>query len=132
MLHKLEVVSHKRDEVIEITHLIQEIIKKENFKTGLVCIYIPHTTAGVFINENADPSVKKDILYSLDRLIPFIDRNYSHIEGNSASHVKASLVGTSQIVIVEKGKILLGTWQGIYFAEFDGPRKREIWVKIMV
>jgi len=96
----------------------------------LFCLYVPHTTAGVFINENADPSVKKDIIKELNKLIPFED-GYSHLEGNAAAHIKSSLVGASECIPVEEGRLLLGTWQGIYFGEFDGPRRRRILIKVV-
>ena len=99
-------------------------------KSGLCCVYVPHTTAGVTINENADPSVRKDIIKELNKNIPFED-NYSHTEGNAAAHIKASLVGFSQNIFFEEKRLVLGTWQGIYFCEFDGPRHRKVYIKII-
>jgi secondary thiamine-phosphate synthase enzyme len=97
---------------------------------GLVCVFVPHTTAGVTINENADPDVVYDVLAALTRAVP-ADAGYRHVEGNSDSHTKSSMVGPSVTVIVEKGRLQLGTWQAIYFAEFDGPRSRQCWVKVV-
>jgi secondary thiamine-phosphate synthase enzyme len=93
-------------------------------------VYVPHTTAGITINENADPSVRKDIIKELNKVIPFED-NYSHIEGNAAAHIKASLIGFSQNIFFEEKRLILGTWQGIYFCEFDGPRSRRVYVKVI-
>ena len=117
-------------ELIDITRSVQEAVKKTGVKDGICIIFIPHTTAAVTINENADPSVVQDILMELNKLVPFKDP-YRHMEGNSPAHIKASLVGCSEMVIVESGKLVLGTWQGIFFCEFDGPRNREVHVKVI-
>ena len=105
-------------------------MKKTGVKDGICIIFIPHTTAGVTINENADPSVIHDILMELNKIVPFKDP-YHHTEGNSPAHIKTSLVGCSEIVFVESGRLVLGTWQGIFFCEFDGPRNRKVHVKVV-
>lgn len=121
--------SHSRTEMINITDQVREAVRKSGAASGVCHVFVPHTTAGVTINENADPSVLKDILKELNQVIPFEDR-YSHDEGNSSAHIKSSLVGCSQVVLVEGGDLRLGTWQGIFFCEFDGPRSRQVWVQI--
>ena len=130
MLYHLQVSTHSNTELIDITGEIQKFVSESRVKSGLCQIFIPHTTAAVTINENADPSVKRDILMELNKLIPFED-NYHHSEGNSAAHIKSSLLGCSLTVIIEENRLQLGTWQGIYFCEFDGPRSRKVWVKIL-
>lgn len=130
MFTQFELDTLKHDELIDITRKIQKMITETDVKNGTCLIFIPHTTAGVTINENADDTVKSDILSKLKDLIPWQD-NYQHLEGNSAAHLKASLFGNSEQVIINNGKLLLGTWQGIYFAEFDGPRRRKVYIKIM-
>jgi len=130
MIQTLQVRSSAKTEFIDITRSIQEAVKKTGVEEGVCYIFIPHTTAAVTINENADPSVSQDILMELNKVIPFQDR-YHHLEGNSPAHIKASLIGPSQIVFVESGKLVLGTWQGIFFCEFDGPRNRKVCVKVM-
>ena len=120
----------KAQEFIDITHLVIEELRKDQTEEGIVVVFVPHTTAGITINENADPDVVYDILSVFNKLIP--ERNgYRHAEGNSHAHIKASLLGSSVTVIIEKGKLKLGTWQGIYFCEFDGPRTRNICIKII-
>ncbi len=130
MLKIIPVHTHGRTEILDITSDIQKVVQESNPQEGLCCIFVPHTTAGITINENADPSVLGDILQELSKVIPFED-NYHHLEGNSAAHIKSSIVGSSIMIIIENGKLKLGTWQGICFCEFDGPRTREIWVKII-
>lgn len=130
MIREISVETLSRVELLDITHLVQEAVAKSAAKSGICCVYVPHTTAGITINENADPSVRKDIIKELNRTIPFED-NYSHTEGNSAAHIKASLIGFSQNIFFENKKLVLGTWQGVYFCEFDGPRNRRIYVKII-
>jgi secondary thiamine-phosphate synthase enzyme len=120
----------RRTEFLDITREVQEALTRSGVKDGLVFVYVPHTTAGVTINEGADPSVVEDILGILNRLIP-INGDYRHLEGNSAAHIKASLTGSSLLVAVEKGKLVLGTWQAIFFCEFDGPRTRKVLVKVL-
>ena len=117
-------------EFIDITTEVQNIIDGSGVKQGVCHIYIPHTTAAITINEHADPSVVEDITTVLEKIIP-ASGNYRHVEGNSAAHVKASLFGSNQTVIIEDGKLVLGTWQGIFFCEFDGPRKRQVLVKVV-
>jgi secondary thiamine-phosphate synthase enzyme len=114
--------------MIDITAEVQSAVSEAGLKDGVCVVFVPHTTAGVTINENADPDVVSDILKTLSQIVP--DNNhYAHSEGNSDSHIKASMMGFSAHVIVENGKLQLGTWQGIYFCEFDGPRTRQVWVK---
>ncbi|MEJ2049258.1 MAG: secondary thiamine-phosphate synthase enzyme YjbQ [Calditrichota bacterium] len=130
MMVKLDVKTNSQTQFIDITQEIQQAVGKSGIKSGTCHIFIPHTTAGVTINENADPSVTRDILMELNKVIPF-DDSYHHMEGNSAAHIKSSLVGCSIYVIIDSGQIQLGTWQGIYFCEFDGPRSRRVWVKVI-
>jgi secondary thiamine-phosphate synthase enzyme len=127
---KLDVRTNSQTQFIDITREIQQAVGKSGIKSGICHVFIPHTTAGVTINENADPSVTRDILMELNKVIPF-DDNYHHMEGNSAAHIKSSLIGCSINVIIDSGQIQLGTWQGIYFCEFDGPRSRRVWVEII-
>ena len=130
MLNIFSVPTHNRTEMVDITSDVQKVVQESKQQEGLCCVFIPHTTAGITINENADPSVQEDILHELNKVIPFQD-DYSHLEGNSAGHIKSSLIGSSVNIIIENGKLKLGTWQGIYFCEFDGPRTRKAWVKII-
>lgn len=120
----------KRDEFIDIGYYVEEALEKSGISDGIITIFVPHTTAGITINEDADPDVVKDLLWTLDKLVPE-RREYKHMEGNSHAHMKASIMGSSCNVIVEDGKMKLGTWQGIYFCEFDGPRTRKVYVKVM-
>jgi len=129
-MEELNISTKKRNELIDITADIKEIIEKSGLKEGTCVVYCPHTTAGITINEGADPDVKKDILMWLNKLVPE-SSDFQHSEGNSDAHIKSSLVGISKTLIVKEGDLLLGTWQNIYFAEFDGPRKRKVIVKIM-
>ena len=124
------VSTNSRVEFAKIDHQIQKIVSESGIKNGICCIYVPHTTAAVTINEGADPSVARDIEMELNKVIPF-QNNYSHMEGNSAAHIKASIIGSSETVIIEEGRLKLGTWQSIFFCEFDGPRRRTVWVKII-
>lgn len=125
-----QIVTHNQTELIDITKTIHKIIEEKKIDNGICYIFVPHTTAAITINENADPSVKNDILMEINKVIPFQD-NYQHMENNSAAHIKASLFGFSETVFIENGKLCLGTWQGIYFCEFDGPRTREVWIKLL-
>lgn len=129
-MNVFSVRTSERQQFIDITAKVQNCISETNFQDGLVCIFIPHTTAGVTINENADPDVVHDVINTLTKIIPE-NAGYRHIEGNSDSHVKTSLIAPSITVIVENGKLQLGTWQSIYFTEFDGPRNRQCWVKMI-
>lgn len=122
--------THVRSEFIDITPEVSRIIQREGVKEGICCVYVPHTTAAVMINENADPSVRKDIINELNQIVPW-DGAYAHMEGNAAAHIKATMVGSSVSIPLSGGKLALGTWQGIYFCEFDGPRQREIFVQII-
>ncbi|MDQ0225577.1 secondary thiamine-phosphate synthase enzyme YjbQ [Metabacillus niabensis] len=130
MLIKHELITNDRDEMVEVTSLVQSDVSKTGLQEGTVLIYCPHTTAGITINENADPDVKTDMIRRFDEVYPWDDEKDLHMEGNTAAHMKASTVGASQTVIVTGGRLLLGTWQGIYFCEFDGPRRRTFYVKI--
>ncbi len=130
MLKYLDVYTQKRTHFEDITAEVQEIVDESGVKNGICFLYVPHTTAGIFINENADPDVKWDIEQTLEKLVPWED-NYRHIEGNAAAHIKSILVGTNTFVPIKDGRLMLGTWQGIFFAEFDGPRTRKVIVKIV-
>ncbi|HDN85376.1 MAG TPA: YjbQ family protein, partial [Candidatus Aerophobetes bacterium] len=118
-----------RVEFLDITSKIEDIVEESGIRDGICYIFVPHTTAAVTINEGADPSVRRDIIAQLDKIVP-PRGDYTHMEGNSPAHIKASLIGSSQIVFVQEGRISLGTWQSIYFCEFDGPRTRRLIVKI--
>jgi len=130
MVTRLSIRTQSRTEFIEITSQIQKVISESGIKNGICTVWVPHTTAAITVNENADPTVQQDILMELNKIIPF-QNNYSHYEGNSAAHIKSSLVGCSHTLLIEEGRLLLGTWQGIFFCEFDGPRHRQIWIKIL-
>lgn len=126
---KYEIKTNKNQEFIDITNIVREAVRKNDVNDGIATIFIPHTTAGVTINENADPDVVTDMLSALNKTFP-VEGGYLHAEGNSHAHIKASLMGSSCNVIVENGELMLGTWQGIYFCEFDGPRNRKIYIEI--
>jgi secondary thiamine-phosphate synthase enzyme len=128
-LKKIQVRTLRHTEMLDITEEVQEAISGEGILEGVCYLFVPHTTAGLTINEGADPSVRRDILKELDRIVPLEDA-YQHTEGNAAAHIKATLVGPSLIVFIEEGRICLGTWQSLYFCEFDGPRRREVWMRI--
>lgn len=130
MLKEITVKTNTQTQFLDITAQVQKVVGESGIAEGLCCVFVPHTTAGVTINENADPSVKQDIVMELNKVIPF-DDNYSHLEGNSAAHIKASIIGSSVNVPVKNNYLLLGTWQGICFCEFDGPRQRHFYVKIV-
>lgn len=117
--------------MIDITSYVNEDIKTSNIKNGIVIVYCPHTTAGITINENADPDVVRDLIYGFEKAYPTTDSNYRHFEGNSHAHLKSSTIGASQTLILNDGNLLLGRWQDIYFCEFDGPRDRTFYVKIL-
>jgi secondary thiamine-phosphate synthase enzyme len=127
-MERLSIKTNSRTEMLDISTLVQQTVQKINFTDGIVTVYIPHTTAGITINEGADPDVKRDMLFEINKIVPFED-GYHHMEGNSAAHIKTTLYGNSAQIIVENGKLQLGTWQSIYFCEFDGPRTRNIWIK---
>lgn len=130
MIKTLSIRTNRQVELIDITHEISSVVHDSGIKNGICVVFIPHTTAAVTINENADPSVKTDMIKELNKIVPF-DDGYTHLEGNSAAHIKASLFGSSETIIIRNGQLILGTWQGIYFCEFDGPRNRSIHVKII-
>lgn len=124
----IKVNTSKKEQLIDITSLVQTSLTKSGLKNGICVVFIPHTTAGVTINEDADPDVREDIIKGL-KVIP--SQGFKHVEGNSPAHIKASLIGASQTIIVENSALKLGTWQGVYFAEFDGPRNREIYLNFI-
>ena len=130
MLQSFKVRTNSQSDLIDITREVQKLLSSADIKSGICQVYIPHTTAGVTINENADPDVKFDIIRTLEKTIPWRN-NYRHAEGNSAAHIKASMMGFSVSVPVENGRLLLGTWQCIYFCEFDGPRTRNVIVNLI-
>ncbi|MCD6080162.1 MAG: YjbQ family protein [Candidatus Omnitrophica bacterium] len=130
MMYRITVATDNKTELKDITFDVNRLVERENIKDGICVLYLPHTTAALVINENYDPSVKNDIMGWLGRNIPSTG-NYSHLEGNADAHIKSSIVGNSLILIVENGRIMLGKWQGIFLAEFDGPRTREVWVKFI-
>ena len=127
---EINISTRYRTEFLDITQKISLVVKESKIEDGICYIYVPHTTAGLTINENADPSVVKDIIKKLNTLVPE-NESYSHMEGNSDSHIKATLTGNSLTIFVSGNKLKLGTWQGIYFCEFDGPRNRVVWIKII-
>ena len=130
MISTIGVSTHDRTELVDITSQIRTIVRDSGVDTGSCLVYVPHTTAAVTINENVDPTVKRDILMILDRVIPFSD-DYHHAEGNSAAHIKSTLVGASERMIIKGGDLVLGRWQGIFFCEFDGPRSRKVTIQIV-
>jgi secondary thiamine-phosphate synthase enzyme len=129
MFQSISVATKKRTELVDITDDIVSCIKKSKVKQGLICVFCPHTTAAITINENCDPSVQTDITNILSKLIPQ-NAGYAHTEGNADAHAKAAVVGSSRLLFIEEGNVLLGRWQGIFLCEFDGPRTREVRVKI--
>ena len=126
---RLDVRTNRQTELLSITEQIQEAVTKSGIVNGICHVYVPHTTAAVTINENADPMVAHDILLAVDKLIPLRDPEYRHMEGNSAAHIKACFFGTSETIFVRDSRLQLGTWQGIFFCEFDGPRSRRVDVR---
>ena len=129
-IHELAVKTHSRSELVDITAQLATLVQESKVQSGLLTLFVPHTTAAVTVNENADPSVQHDLLGELNRLIP-LTGPYQHTEGNSAAHVKSTVVGPSLTLFIENGRLALGTWQGLFFCEFDGPRSRKVWVKII-
>ena len=129
MIKKISVRTIKHEQLIDITSEIRQFVKDSNISEGRVTVFIPHTTAAVTINENADPDVQHDLIIALNRISPDLPE-FKHMEGNSDAHTKSSIVGCSQEIIISEGKLLLGTWQGIYFCEFDGPRTRTAIIRI--
>jgi secondary thiamine-phosphate synthase enzyme len=130
MIKTVAIKSRERTELIDITDAVSQAIRESAVTDGICYLYVPHTTAAITINEGADPAVKGDILRTLNKLVP-LEGDYRHMEGNAAAHVKSTLVGAALFVIVEDGKPILGTWQSVYFCEFDGPRHRRIVLKII-
>lgn len=131
LLHKVKLQTEKHQQMLDITAQVQDIIRQEAIQEGLVVIYCPHTTAAITINENADPDVVHDILLRLEEMYPWHHPRDRHGEGNSAAHLKASTLGSSELIPITAGRLALGTWQGIYFCEFDGPRQRTCYVKVI-
>ena len=130
MTNELSVRTTSREELVDITDRVQKLVSDSDVSSGVVVCFVPHTTAGITINENADPDVRRDILYKLNKEIPQRD-GYHHGEGNSDAHIKASLMGFSEHILFEDRILVLGTWQGVYFCEFDGPRTRRLLVKVL-
>ena len=131
MMRTEQITTRSRSEIVDITPAVADIVRDSKIADGLCVVYVPHTTAAVTINENADPDVKHDLLKKLAEMIPKEETYYRHGEGNSDSHAKTSLVGNSVTLLIEDGELALGQWQGIQFCEFDGPRSRELWVKVI-
>ena len=131
MIKKFMLNTKKRDDMINITNDVRTFITESGIQEGIALVYCPHTTAGITINENADPDVKKDMLRRFDELYPWNHTLDLHAEGNTAAHLKSSTVGASQHLIIHKGSLVLGTWQGVYFCEFDGPRERQYFIKLI-
>ena len=130
MIKELSISTSNRNELVDITNKVKDIVKQSKIKEGICVVYCPHTTAAITINESADPAVQRDILVNLSKLIPE-NGDYQHSEGNSDSHIKSSLVGASETLIIKDNNLILGTWQNIYFAEFDGPRQRKVIIKVL-
>ena len=130
MTTKLSIITSKHTQMLNITDQIRKAVEDSGVRSGVCTVFIPHTTAAVTINENADPDVVRDLTMEIDRIVPWED-GYLHAEGNSAAHLKASMIGFSEQIIIEDGRLVLGTWQGIWFCEFDGPRHRNAYVKLI-
>lgn len=130
MLFKFEVTTHERNEFVNIDSYVEDARLKSGILSGIITVFTPHTTAGITINENADPDVVKDLVFGMNQTFDN-KKEYRHFEGNSDSHMKSSLTGASETLIVEDGSILYGTWQSVYFAEFDGPRTRKVFIKVV-
>ncbi len=128
MFLTISINTGNRSEMIDITSRVEEELRRSGLKDGVCFLFVPHTTAGITINEHADPSVEADIQAMFNKLVPW-EASYRHLEGNSAAHIKSSLIGNSVIVLAESGRLKLGTWQGIFFCEFDGPRSRKLYIK---
>ena len=127
---KLELRTDRHTQMIDITRKVQQVVTESGVQEGICMVFIPHTTAAVTINENADPDVVRDFTTEIGKIVPWED-GYHHMEGNSAAHLKSSMIGFSEQIIIENGRLVLGTWQGIYFCEYDGPRNRKCYVKII-
>jgi secondary thiamine-phosphate synthase enzyme len=129
MIHRIGIKTGSRVEFQEITDKVADVVRESGVKSGVCYVFVPHTTAGVMVNEHADPSVVADIAAQLEEVAPR-DRHYRHLEGNSPAHIKAAIIGDSETLLIEDGRLVLGTWQGLFFAEFDGPRNRSVLVKV--
>jgi secondary thiamine-phosphate synthase enzyme len=129
-MHEILIRTSRHTEFLDITDKVQEAVTRSQVKDGICTIFIPHTTAGITINENADPDVVTDMIHALDKVVPWKSPAYRHAEGNTAAHVKSSMMGHSALVMVSNRRLMFGTWQGIYFCEFDGPRSRKAWVTV--
>ncbi|MBM3890498.1 MAG: YjbQ family protein [Verrucomicrobia bacterium] len=130
-MKEIAVHTDEHTQLVDVTERVRREVRAAKMRDGVVTVFVPHTTAGVTIQENADPDVLRDFILALERAVPWESRDYRHSEGNTAAHVKASLVGNSAQVIVRDGELALGTWQGIYFCEFDGPRSRRLWLHMV-
>ncbi|MFH1572563.1 MAG: secondary thiamine-phosphate synthase enzyme YjbQ [Acidobacteriota bacterium] len=130
MIKELQIRTPSHACFVDITSEVGRFVGQSGVNEGICCLYVPHTTAGLTINENADPTVQSDILRQLDKFVPW-DDHYAHSEGNAAAHIKSSLLGSSLMILIESGRLRLGAWQGIFLAEFDGPRTRQVWVKAL-
>jgi len=126
---RLDVRTTSHTQMVDITRLVQDAVRESGVADGICTVFVPHTTAGVTINENADPDVVRDFTTEINKIVPWED-GYHHMEGNSAAHLKASMIGFSEQIIVEDSRLVLGTWQGVYFCEYDGPRNRKVYVKV--
>ena len=129
-MQEIIVKTNQRIDFVDITHTVQDVVSNSNVASGIVTVYVPHTTCGVMINEGADPDVVRDIKFQLKNLVPY-QKGYDHMEGNADSHIKTCLVGSSETIIIENRKLVLGTWQSVFLCDFDGPRTRKIFVKIV-
>ncbi|OGP53840.1 MAG: hypothetical protein A2Y65_06020 [Deltaproteobacteria bacterium RBG_13_52_11] len=130
MTKEIQVKTKTRNELVDITPQVEKVVEESGIAEGICILAVPHTTAAVTVNENADPSVKADIIAKLNELAPTGDR-YHHVEGNADAHIKATLVGPSEALLVTGGRLSLGTWQGVFFCEFDGPRTRRVWIRVL-
>ena len=129
-MDEISIKTNSHSQFIDITSKVSEVLRKTGIKDGMCTVFTPHTTAGITINENADPDVPRDIIKEMGEIVP-LDAGYAHLEGNSAAHIKSSLFGCSETVIVRNGSLMFGTWQSVFFCEFDGPRNRKVWVEII-
>jgi len=130
MKYEIEVQTRSKEDFVDITQQVRDCVRKSGVQNGVCVLFVPHATAGLTVNENWDPSVKADTLATLDRLVPW-RANYQHVEGNAAAHIKSCLVGTSETLLVDAGNLVLGTWQGVFLAEFHGPRRRRVLVRVI-
>ncbi len=128
-MERIFINTQSHTEFVDVTREIKALLARLSFKNGILHLFVPHTTAGITLNEATDPAVPYDILCALNAAVPWMQPHFRHGEGNSAAHVKASMVGCNAVVFVENGELMLGQWQGIFFCEFDGPRQRQLWVR---